>query len=37
MLNTINGVPGHVLLVHAVVVLVPLAALLAVLGGVWTT
>lgn len=35
MLNTVNGVPAHVLLVHAVVVLLPLAALLAVLGAVW--
>ena len=35
MLDTINGVPAHVLLVHAVVVLLPLAALLAVLGAVW--
>lgn len=35
MLNTINGIPAHVLLVHAVVVLVPLAALLAVLAVAW--
>lgn len=35
MPHTINGVPAHVLLVHAVVVLLPLAALLAVLGAVW--
>ncbi|MBV9822656.1 MAG: hypothetical protein JO144_10495 [Actinobacteria bacterium] len=35
MPNTVNGVPAHVLLVHAVVVLLPLAALLAVLGAVW--
>ena len=31
----INGLPAHVLIVHAVVVLVPLAALMAVLGAVW--
>lgn len=35
MLNKINGLPAHVLLVHAVVILVPLAALLAVLGVLW--
>src|SRR5664279_6086334 len=35
MLNMINGLPSHVLLVHAVVILVPLAALLAVVGSVW--
>jgi len=35
MPNTVNGVPIHVLLVHAVVVLLPLAALLAILGAVW--
>jgi hypothetical protein len=33
--STINGLPIHVLVVHAVVVLVPLAALLAVLAAVW--
>lgn len=35
MLQTINGVPVHVLLVHAVVVLVPLSALLIVLTVLW--
>lgn len=35
MLNEINGLPVHILIVHAVVVLVPLAALLAVLGVLW--
>ncbi len=35
MPTTVNGVPTHVLLVHAVVVLLPLAALLAILGAVW--
>lgn len=35
MLTRINGLPAHVLLVHAVVVLVPLAALMAVLAAVW--
>ncbi|WP_433560342.1 DUF2231 domain-containing protein [Nocardia sp. CA-151230] len=33
--NTINGLPAHVLLVHAVVVLVPLTALLLILAVVW--
>lgn len=37
MLQKINGVPAHILFVHAVVVLVPLAALLAVLGAWWPT
>lgn len=31
----VNGLPAHVLLVHAVVVLVPLAALLAVIAAAW--
>jgi hypothetical protein len=31
MPNEINGIPAHALLVHAVVVLVPLAAVLAIL------
>ncbi|CAO5182963.1 DUF2231 domain-containing protein [Frankia sp. AiPs1] len=31
----INGLPAHVLLVHVVVILVPLAALLVVLAAVW--
>lgn len=35
MPNEINGLPAHILLVHAVVILVPLAALLGVLGVVW--
>lgn len=35
MLNTVNGVPGHVLLVHAVVVFIPLAAILAIASAVW--
>ncbi|MFJ9365899.1 DUF2231 domain-containing protein [Nocardia sp. NPDC101769] len=33
--NTINGLPAHVLLVHAVVVLVPLTALLVGLAVAW--
>ena len=32
---TVNGLPAHVLLVHAVVVLVPLSALLVVLVAIW--
>jgi hypothetical protein len=35
MINEVNGLPSHVLLVHAVVVLVPLAALLTILAAVW--
>ncbi len=34
MLNEINGLPSHILLVHAVVVLLPIAALLAIIGAV---
>ncbi len=34
-MSTINGLPAHVLLVHAVVVLVPLTALLLVLTALW--
>lgn len=34
-MNLINGLPAHVLIVHAVVVLVPLAALMSVLSVVW--
>ncbi|MFC0004749.1 DUF2231 domain-containing protein [Micromonospora siamensis] len=34
MFREINGLPGHILVVHAVVVLVPLLALLAVAYGV---
>jgi hypothetical protein len=33
--TTLGGLPAHVLLVHAVVVLVPLSALLVLLVGVW--
>jgi hypothetical protein len=33
--TTIGGLPAHILLVHAVVVLVPLAALLVVLVTAW--
>lgn len=35
MPTEIHGLPAHVLLVHAVVVLVPLAALLLVLSAIW--
>lgn len=35
MPNEINGIPAHALLVHAVVVLVPLAALLAIVSCLW--
>ncbi len=34
-MNTINGLPAHVLLVHAVVVLVPLSAILVILCSLW--
>ncbi|WP_372460656.1 hypothetical protein [Actinomycetospora endophytica] len=34
-MSTIDGLPAHVLLVHAVVVLVPLSALLLVLVALW--
>jgi hypothetical protein len=34
-MTTLNGLPAHVLLVHAIVVLLPLAALLVVLTAVW--
>ncbi|AHH97545.1 DUF2231 domain-containing protein [Kutzneria albida] len=34
-MSTINGLPAHVLLVHAIVVLLPLSALLLVLSAVW--
>ncbi|WIM92860.1 hypothetical protein ACTOB_004818 [Actinoplanes oblitus] len=34
-MSTINGLPAHVLLVHAVVVLLPLSALLLVLTALW--
>jgi len=35
MINEVNGLPAHVLLVHAVIVLIPLAAFLTVLAAVW--
>jgi hypothetical protein len=35
MPNEINGIPVHALLVHAVVVLVPLAAVLAIISCLW--
>ena len=35
MLDTFGGLPAHVLLVHAVVVLLPLAALMLVVGVLW--
>ena len=34
-MTTINGLPAHILLVHAVVVLIPLSALLMVLVAIW--
>ncbi|UQU68025.1 hypothetical protein COUCH_17835 [Couchioplanes caeruleus] len=34
-MGTVNGLPAHILLVHAVVVLLPLAALLLVLTAAW--
>lgn len=34
-MTTISGLPAHVLLVHAMVVLAPLTALLAILCGLW--
>jgi hypothetical protein len=34
-MNTLNGLPAHILLVHAVVVLLPLTALLLVLSALW--
>ena len=34
-MDTLNGLPAHILLVHAVVVLLPLAAVLLVLTAVW--
>ncbi|MEV0297726.1 DUF2231 domain-containing protein [Nocardia sp. NPDC050710] len=34
-MSTINGLPAHVLLVHAIVVLVPLTAALLVLSALW--
>jgi hypothetical protein len=35
VLHKINGLPAHILLVHAVVILVPLAALMLVASAVW--
>lgn len=35
LMHTINGLPAHVLLVHAVVVLVPTTAILLVVAAVW--
>jgi hypothetical protein len=35
MPTEIHGLPAHVLLVHAVVVLIPLSALLVVLSAAW--
>ncbi|WP_020658839.1 DUF2231 domain-containing protein [Amycolatopsis benzoatilytica] len=34
-MTTINGLPAHILLVHAIVVLLPLSALLLVLSALW--
>ena len=34
-MTTISGLPAHVLLVHAMVVLAPLTALLEILCGIW--
>jgi hypothetical protein len=34
-MTTVNGLPAHILLVHAIVVLLPLAALLLVLTAAW--
>ncbi|MFG2041848.1 DUF2231 domain-containing protein [Dactylosporangium sp. NPDC048998] len=34
-MTTVNGLPAHVLLVHAIVVLLPLSALLLVLTAAW--
>jgi len=34
-MGTVNGLPAHVLLVHAIVVLLPLAALLLVATAIW--
>ncbi|GAA2716659.1 DUF2231 domain-containing protein [Actinoplanes palleronii] len=36
-MGAINGLPAHILLVHAVVVLLPLAALLLMLTAIWPT
>lgn len=34
-MDTINGLPAHVLLVHLVVIIIPLTSLAAVLGSLW--
>ncbi|GAA0927903.1 hypothetical protein GCM10009554_09120 [Kribbella koreensis] len=34
-MTTVNGLPAHVLLVHAIVVLLPLSALLLILTALW--
>ncbi|MGW4059908.1 DUF2231 domain-containing protein [Amycolatopsis sp. NPDC004747] len=34
-MTTVNGLPAHILLVHAIVVLLPLSALLLLLSAVW--
>jgi len=34
-MNEINGLPAHILLVHIVVIVLPLAAAAAILGSVW--
>ncbi|WP_216902724.1 DUF2231 domain-containing protein [Nocardia alni] len=36
-MSTFNGLPAHILLVHFIVVLVPLASILAILCAVWRT
>jgi hypothetical protein len=36
VMSTINGLPAHILLVHAIVVLLPLNALLLVVSAVWS-
>jgi hypothetical protein len=35
MLQTINGLPAHILLIHVIIVLAPLGALFTVLSAVW--
>ena len=35
MPTQINGLPAHVLLIHAIVILIPLGALFTVLSAVW--
>lgn len=35
MVNEINGLPAHVLLVHGIIVLIPLAAVMTILSAVW--